>query len=539
MRAAISLLVCLLAACPAFAADYYVDNAIGKDTHDGKSKQAPFHTINQAIGVAAPGDTIHLVPTGRLYRQSAVFMNKGGLPGKPITLDGHGATLSGADPCPAEGWKPWKEGVLMRDDMTSNVFLLVDGEMVFGRMARDALEPGEFCYEWDRIYYYPPKGKTPEIVVGQPGGAQVTLDPKRWQRSHSKIGAVRRYQGLKRPEWIKVDGAPVALLTAKERLEPGTWCVEGKVLYYRPPAGRRVEDLAIECVRRGNGVQMGGKFGYVIVRNLTATHVYNDGYNIHNAVTHVEFYNCNAHHCGDEGFSAHDACGTLLDGAVYEYCDNGIANVNNAGYSITRNVILTNARSVGFLIQSSGTARHELTNAILIDNPTQISAADLKADNVLLVKLPASPARYGDALGCGRNVQLTHVTALGNPLPFRAGKGSQVAIRDSVFASGQGAPHVRADAPYAVLKLENVLFGDKLAFEWGSRYPWKKMPIAEWLPKAAQAGVAKDCRTGDTSFLAPLLKGAMPARLPDGLGCDKALVQKYCDFLAKKRENAQ
>lgn len=63
-----------------------------RDIHVGKDTP----TIAQAIKAAMPGDTIHLEP--KVYRDYAGFYAKQGEPGKPITLDGHGATLEGSDP---------------------------------------------------------------------------------------------------------------------------------------------------------------------------------------------------------------------------------------------------------------------------------------------------------------------------------------------------------------------------------------------------------------------------------------------------------
>ncbi|MCX6982547.1 MAG: hypothetical protein NTV08_17615 [Verrucomicrobia bacterium] len=51
-------------------------------------------TIHEAIKIAQPGDTIHLEPI--VYRDCAGVYGKKSEAGKPITLDGHGATLEGS-----------------------------------------------------------------------------------------------------------------------------------------------------------------------------------------------------------------------------------------------------------------------------------------------------------------------------------------------------------------------------------------------------------------------------------------------------------
>ncbi len=59
---------------------------------------------------------------------------------------------------------------------------------------------------------------------------------------------------------------------------------------------------------------MNGPQSHFVIRDLNVNYVYNDGFNIHGTVKDAQFYNCNASDCGDEGFSAHDGCETLLDG---------------------------------------------------------------------------------------------------------------------------------------------------------------------------------------------------------------------------------
>ena len=89
-----SLLCFLALGSPLFARDIHV----GKD--------AP--TIHHAIKVAVAGDTIHLEP--KVYRDYAGFYLKKGEPGKPITLDGHGATLEGSDPIDPAKWREVSPG---------------------------------------------------------------------------------------------------------------------------------------------------------------------------------------------------------------------------------------------------------------------------------------------------------------------------------------------------------------------------------------------------------------------------------------------
>ena len=102
------------------AVDLYVNPETGSDTANGRSAEikagnGPFKTIARAIATAKPGDTIHLAPM-TYTNECVVFRNKSGEPGKPITLDGHGAVIDGSDPLIERDWHEVGPGLYRNTD---------------------------------------------------------------------------------------------------------------------------------------------------------------------------------------------------------------------------------------------------------------------------------------------------------------------------------------------------------------------------------------------------------------------------------------
>lgn len=521
-----AILVLCVASALSVAADWHVDNLQGDDAHAGDTPATAVHSIALAIAKAGPGDTLHLADTGVPYRQTASFYgHRGGEPGRPVTLDGHGATLSGAEPCSVEGWVPYRGDTVMRATPRSQAFLLVDGEMVPMTRSWSHLAPGEFCYMPDffnRLFFHKPAGTAfanLTIEVGQPDGNAITLAPEKWQPSNAPNGAVKRYNGLKPPTWVKLDGKAVELVEARDRLEPGQWTVAGDAMYFRPPTGKALADMDLQAIVRANGVMMNGDQGHFIIRNLNVTHVSNDGFNIHGNVKDAVFRNCNAWDVGDEGFSSHDTCETLLDGGYFRNCDNGIANVN-ASVSVTRNVRIENSRAVGILLQPVGVGRHVVENAILVDNPSQLNGSRLEGDNLLVVR---TQARSTLAFSLGAETRIRRATAVNNTNLLRLDRESHAVLRDSAFGPDQGVIHCRTDDPLGVLSLDNVTFGKDLDMQWGSRFPWTTVSMGDLLQRHAGDARLQDSRVIPELANVQLLE---PERTSD-VGCAPELIEAY------------
>jgi hypothetical protein len=275
----------------------------------------------------------------------------------------------------------------------------------------------------------------------------------------------------------------------------------------------------------------------VVIRRLTVEHVSNDGYNIHGAVKKAEFRDCHAHHCGDEGFSSHDDCETLLDGAVYTHCCNGIFNVGRAD-SVTRNAVLAFNRQVGYGCHHE--TRQRIENVVLVDNPSQLSVGSHDRVDVenLLVVATADMTRRPQAIAAGGRTRLRAVTTAGNGGVFRTGAGAEIVLENCLFAPAQGVFHVRADDPMAILSLRRVVVGAGTRMEWGSRYPWKSQPFEEWAAEAESRGIAEDVAVAAMTFQDDLVAGRVPADLPGETGCARALLQRYVEFLERAARGA-
>ncbi len=299
-------------------------------------------TIAHAIKLAQAGDTIHLEP--KVYRDYAGFYNKRGEPGKPITLDGHGATLDGSDPLDPAQWREVSLGLHACDDLLPNLsdavigrwFFLFDGKMqLMGRTSKGRSDPL----------------KQPEDL--QPGEWTFVKDPSR-----------------ETPPSKQIYG------TFFIRLAPGV----------------TLADANISLPVRSAGVQFSGDNAHLVIRNLTATHPYNDGFNIHGDCRDVVFENIRAIECGDDGISAHESAQYRVDGFVSIGNSTGICDTGTAQTSY-RNVFI--ADCVGFDLYFLDEGRYVIENAVVLSsaqNPFTVTGREngdcrLHLTNVLFRRL--------------------------------------------------------------------------------------------------------------------------------------------------------
>ena len=309
-----------------------------RDIHVGKDMP----TIHHAIKAARPGDTIHLEP--KVYRDYAGFYGKKGEPGKPITLDGHGATLEGSDPIDPAKWREVSPGLFANDHLMPGLsdaviarwFFLFDGKMqLMGRTSKGRSAPLK---------------KPEELLAG---------------------------------EWTFVKDP--------SREKPPSKAIYG-TFFIKLESGQKLAGANIFAPMRSAGVQMSGDNAHLVIKNLTATHPYNDGFNIHGDCRDVVFENIRAIECGDDGISAHESAQYRVDGFISIGNSTGICDTGTAQTSYT-NLFL--ARNVAFDLYFLDAGHYSVTNALLLSsaqNPFTTTGREtgdcrLDLDNVLLRRL--------------------------------------------------------------------------------------------------------------------------------------------------------
>lgn len=261
---------------PCTGADLFVDPENGDDKNDGRS--APLLNISTAVKRAKPGDTIHLAEG--TYFTSIDLSNKHGEHGKPITIDGHGAILDGSEPVKNEAW-----------------------EMI-----------GPHLYRHVKLF-----PNTNEAIV-----ARFFL---LWDGEMKHMGRCSK--------------GPSNELKEPTELKPGEWTyVEDEDAFYlKLESDQKLDEANIRYPARSSGVIYSRSGSWLTVKNITAKHYYNDGFNVHGAQRNLAFENIAAVDCGDDGFSAHEDADCRIDGFISignatGLCDTGTSETHYRDLSI-------------------------------------------------------------------------------------------------------------------------------------------------------------------------------------------------------------
>ena len=288
-----------LAVAGTFGRSLQVNPSTGNDTWDGVGK--PVKTIARAIKLAQPGDTIHLTPG--TYFESADLSNKHGLPDKPITLDGHGAVLDGSEPVRAADWEALGNGMFRKVKLIPRM---------------DAAILGRWFFLWNgKMNHMGRTSKGPSLPLKKP-------------------------EELLPDEW--------------------TYVQPEDAFYLRLAADQGLDAAHIRYPLRSSAVIESGGGSHLVVRNITGTHVYNDGYNIHGSERACVFENIAAIECGDDGFSAHEDAECEIDGFVSIGNSTGLCDTVS---SIThyRNVFIKDC--LGYDIFFIGDSPHSMENVLV------------------------------------------------------------------------------------------------------------------------------------------------------------------------------
>lgn len=519
---------------PLQAKDYWVHHQIGSDDFDGLSAEpggankGPFRTILHALKTATAGDTVHLVPTAEPYHESVLFnthptwSHEGGKPGNPVIVDGHGAVITGAEPCPPEGWELWRDRIYLRKDFPETRGLMVDHQRVPFVRYFNAVAPGKWIYdEHFKHLLINPSGKIGEITAIFPSGKSIKIKPEEWKQAGGDRGA-RRIVGMEKPAALIIDGVRTESTTVKENLRPGEFSNEDGILYYHLPAGKEFADLKIECVVRGNGVGIAGATAHVIIRNLHTQKVYNDGYNIHGKANNLRFENIIATDCFDEGFSAHSDVQCEIEGGVFLFNASGVTSVGNARIK-GRNIVSGFNDGPGYV--SLDHVVEDLENVILIDNDPQLGAPHLTARNVV------SLTKERGRLALNKNTVIENMIALG-PHDARIDPDAGITLRNIVI-TGPGEWHIRGDEPRASFGvIERVRLSPDLKLTYGSAPPFKSFPLGEWLSGYFSEGVTISDPVGASPPDREKIEKLMPAD-PGNL---PALLKKAFDLLELRQD---
>ncbi len=304
----------LAVASTSAARDLYVNPITGDERNDGLAAMpgaagvGPVKTIHRAVRNAQPGDTVHLAPLDEPYHESAVFHDRICPADKPITLDGHGATISGAERMDLATWEQVAPGRFRK----------------VGLMRMDSAILGRWFFRIDgRMQHMGRTSKGPSAKLKQPA-----------------------------------------------ELQPGEWTfVEAEDAFYVQLApAKKPSDYVVEAPMRSAGVQVSGRNENIIIRNLNTQHVYNDGFNIHGYCRGVVFENVSAVECGDDGISAHDDCRIRVDGFTSIGNSTGFCHTNDS-HSDSNRVLIRDC--LGFDVFVLDTGRHTLSNSIVYSSAAQ------------------------------------------------------------------------------------------------------------------------------------------------------------------------
>ncbi len=285
-----------LAATSAFAQQktIYVDNIKGSDAFDGSAlapvpgkASGPLASIGKAFSMATPSCKIEVANTGKPYQGGNALTKVGGTKEQPLTIEGHGATISGLGTAAPEKWTLVKENIY-----------------------------GTEFYPMSNML----KGYTKiPCWIGNP-----------------KI-------------WF-LDGKEAPNCETIEALEatPGgfMWDKPKKTLLVNLPAGKTPSTAKIEFPVHNTSMCVNTSF--VTVSDFKSVYSWNDGFDTHGSGKNIVYRNCVAtDNCG-QAFSIHDTTSALYEDCVgLRNASCGISNPNECVTVFRRCVVSDNTFEAG------------------------------------------------------------------------------------------------------------------------------------------------------------------------------------------------
>jgi hypothetical protein len=310
------VLCCAISISSSYARDIYVNPQAGSDSADGLcaavgDKSGPVKTIDRAMALAKAGDTVFLGGFTFKGKGEYVLVDKSGEPGKPIIIDGQGATIDGAIPIDPNEWVQAGPGLYKTEAIYKKWMKIFKGN--------DA---------WLCRFFFVFDGKFNRMNISCKAPAFPYKDPN--------------------------------------ALEPGEWSFQAKdtCFYIKTDPSKKLADCNVAVPNLVSGVQIYGSISHIVFRNIKATHVDNDGFALttvdpNASISDIVYENICSMECGDDGFSAHGNCDVKVNGFYAENCSTGIASQGN---STNSRIVTKNIHGVDIYF---GSGRHVITDSFL------------------------------------------------------------------------------------------------------------------------------------------------------------------------------
>ncbi|MBU0609929.1 MAG: right-handed parallel beta-helix repeat-containing protein, partial [Armatimonadetes bacterium] len=243
-------------------------------------------------------------------------------------------------------------------------------------------------------------------------------------------------------------GCRYEMAAAPDKLKAEEWAWREGKLFFRPAAGKTPADYDLQMSVRISGIITTGA-GQIIVRNLTAMHFYNDGFNIHSGTSPMWFENIRGLWNGDEGFSCHENVEAYVRGGEFSHNYwHGIADVGIARTHY-QNIVCRDNRSKGVYLIG---AMHSISDSEISGSPIQImlSASDQQGlprfdamplrtslTNLRSVVVRSRPDEAGIVLTAGAAGVIEHCTILGGKTCLQVDKDASAYVINSIIARGE------------------------------------------------------------------------------------------------------